>query len=274
MSTTEINVKSGNTSTSTHFNKSETDDVEITQSDQNQFSESDLEYTEKFPPSDSIEDIELETEYPEGGLQAWLVVFGSWCALCSSLGLMNTLGIFQTYISAHQLSTYSEGSIGWIFSIYTFMAWFCGIFVGPLFDKYGPMWLICVGSVCVVGSMMLLGECTCKQLSIMLDELPVLMLYSVLAFYLSLGDSGRVRNSFIIHTIRRRSRTLLQHSPRKCHRHSLHWWFHRRDYLSIHAPEINPRGRVSLELPHSWLSLLVPVHHRQHPHQKPSTPVG
>jgi len=51
---------------------------------------------------------------------------------------MNTLGIFQAYISTHQLSTYSEGTIGWIFSIYTFMAWFCGIFVGPLFDKYGP----------------------------------------------------------------------------------------------------------------------------------------
>lgn len=171
MSTTEINVKSGNTSTSTPSNKSETDDVEITQSDQNQLSKSDLEYVEKFPPSSSIEDIEIETEYPEGGLQAWLVVFGSWCALCSSLGLMNTLGIFQAYISTHQLSTYSEGTIGWIFSIYTFMAWFCGIFVGPLFHKYGPRWLICVGSVCVVGSMVLLGECTGKPLLIKLEKM-------------------------------------------------------------------------------------------------------
>jgi hypothetical protein len=91
MSTIEINVN-GNTSSSTHFNKSETDDVEITQSDQNQFNKTDLEYARKLPPSDSIEDIEIETEYPEGGLQAWLVVFGSWCALCASLGLMNTLG--------------------------------------------------------------------------------------------------------------------------------------------------------------------------------------
>ena len=121
MSTIGINVN-GNTSSSTHFNKSETDDVEITQSDQNQFSETELEYVEKLPLSDSIEDIESETEYPEGGLQAWLVVFGSWRVLCVSLGLMNTLGIFQAYISTHQLSTYSEGTIGWIFSIYTFMA--------------------------------------------------------------------------------------------------------------------------------------------------------
>jgi hypothetical protein len=68
MSNTEINVQSGNTSTSTHFNKSETDDMEITQSNQHQFSESDLEYSEKFPLPDSIEDIEIETEYPEGGL--------------------------------------------------------------------------------------------------------------------------------------------------------------------------------------------------------------
>jgi hypothetical protein len=273
MSTIEINVN-GNTSSSTHFNKSETDDVEITQSDQNQFSETELEYVEKLPLSDSIEDIEIETEYPEGGLQAWLVVFGSWCVLCASLGLMNTLGIFQAYISTHQLSTYSEGTIGWIFSIYTFMAWFCGIFVGPLFDKYGPRWLICVGSVCVVGSMMLLGECTGKLLHIMLNKCPVLMPYSVLAFYPSLGDRGRIWNGLIIHTIHRCSRTLFQHSPRKCHRHSLHWWFHRRDYLSIHAPETDPRGRVSLELPYSWLSLFGPMHHCQHSHQKPSPAVG
>jgi MFS family permease len=72
---------------------------------------------------------------------------------------MNTLGIFQAYISTHQLSTYSEGTIGWIFSIYTFMAWFCGIFVGPLFDKIRAKMVdmcgkcVCGGEHDVVGRM-------------------------------------------------------------------------------------------------------------------------
>jgi hypothetical protein len=75
--------------------------VEIKHGDQNQFNESDLEHAEKFPPLESIEDIEIEAEYPEGGLQAWLVVFSSWCALWASLGPMNTLRIFQAYIFTH-----------------------------------------------------------------------------------------------------------------------------------------------------------------------------
>ena len=119
--------------------------------------------SEKGSPSDSIQAVGNVTKYPEGGLRAWLVVFGSFCALFASLGIMNSLGTFQAYISNHQLSHYSQGNIGWIFSVYTFMAWFCGIFIGPVFDKYGPRWLILGGSVCVVGSMLLLGECTGKR---------------------------------------------------------------------------------------------------------------
>lgn len=32
-------------------------------------------------------------EYPEGGLSAWLVVFGSFCGLLAALGIMNTIGM-------------------------------------------------------------------------------------------------------------------------------------------------------------------------------------
>jgi MFS family permease len=113
----------------------------------------------KRPSTKIIEDIDLKNEYPEGGLRAWLVVFGSWCALFASLGIMNTLGTFQAFLTTHQLSNYNESTIGWIFSVHTFMAWFGGIFIGPLFDKYGPKTLVLLGSVCVVVSMILLGLC-------------------------------------------------------------------------------------------------------------------
>lgn len=98
--------------------------------------------------------------YPEGGLQAWLVVLGAWLALVSSLGIMNTLATFQSYLMTHQLAGYDEGTVGWIFSIYTFMVFFLGLYIGPLFDKYGPRWLILTGTLFVSASLMLFSIST------------------------------------------------------------------------------------------------------------------
>ncbi|KAH6956583.1 hypothetical protein HG530_002047 [Fusarium avenaceum] len=98
--------------------------------------------------------------YPEGGFEAWSVVAGSWFALFSSLGLMNTLGTFQAYVLENQLSEYSEGTVGWIFSIYTFLAFFCGVYIGPVFDKYGPRWLVIAGAVFNVGGMIFMSFAT------------------------------------------------------------------------------------------------------------------
>ena len=100
--------------------------------------------------------------YPEGGLEAWLVVFGAWCGLLGALGIMNSMATLQTYVSVHQLSDYSEGTIGWIFSVYTALAFFCGIYIGPLFDRFGPRWLVLPGTICIVVSLMTLSVCTGK----------------------------------------------------------------------------------------------------------------
>ncbi|KAG6005845.1 hypothetical protein E4U54_000278 [Claviceps lovelessii] len=97
--------------------------------------------------------------YPEGGLQAWLVVLGSWFALMSAMGLMNTIGVFQAYTASHQLRGYSEGTVGWVYSIYTFLAFFCGVYIGPVFDKYGPRWLIVVGCATTVGGVVSMSFC-------------------------------------------------------------------------------------------------------------------
>lgn len=100
-----------------------------------------------------------EETYPEGGLQAWLVVLGGWFAMVSSMGLMNTVGIFQAYTLSHQLRHHSEGTVGWIFSIYTFLAFFCGVYVGPVFDKYGPRWLIVAGCTSTVTGVVAMSFC-------------------------------------------------------------------------------------------------------------------
>ena len=72
------------------------------------------------------------------------------------------MGIFQAYLATHQLSRYSESTIGWIFSVYTFLSFFCGIQIGPIFDVYGPRFLVLAGNILLVASMLLLGVCEGK----------------------------------------------------------------------------------------------------------------
>lgn len=42
---------------------------------------------------------EAQNEFPEGGARAWLVVLGSFCCVFSTWGLVNSIGIFQAYVS-------------------------------------------------------------------------------------------------------------------------------------------------------------------------------
>ncbi|OJJ35492.1 hypothetical protein ASPWEDRAFT_155349 [Aspergillus wentii DTO 134E9] len=98
--------------------------------------------------------------YPEGGLQAWLVVFGSFMGLFGSLGLVNSVGTFQAYIEENQLKDYSSGSNGWIFGMYAFLTFFCGVQIGPIFDAKGPRFLVLAGSILVIVQMIAIGFCT------------------------------------------------------------------------------------------------------------------
>ena len=98
--------------------------------------------------------------YPEGGREAYLSLFGSFCAWMCAYGLMNTVGTFQAYLGTHQLAAYSEADIGWIFGLYLFMAYCCGVQAGPIFDATGPRWLTAAGSVCMVLAMFLLEACS------------------------------------------------------------------------------------------------------------------
>lgn len=101
-----------------------------------------------------------EVTYPEGGLQAYLVVLGSFSGMVAAFGLMNTVGTLQAYLSTHQLAHYSPSSIGWIFSLYVFLAFFCGIQIGPVFDAKGPRWLVVAGTVCLAVGVIGIAEST------------------------------------------------------------------------------------------------------------------
>ncbi|KKZ63734.1 hypothetical protein EMCG_01968 [[Emmonsia] crescens] len=124
---------------------------------QSHINEANHDHVEARPARGSNND---EISYPEGGLRAWLVVVGSCFGTAVSLGMMNTVGTFQSYIGEHQLKEYDESTIGWISSVFIFLGFFGGIQIGPVFDARGPKMLMVAGSVCMGASMLLLGSCT------------------------------------------------------------------------------------------------------------------
>ncbi|OAL54012.1 MFS general substrate transporter [Pyrenochaeta sp. DS3sAY3a] len=114
---------------------------------------------EETQSSMSYDDDQQEVTYPEGGLGAWSVVLGSFMGLIASLGMMNSVGIYHSYIAEHQLKGYSESTISWIFSMYVFLSFFCGLQIGPIFDAHGPRLLVLAGSILLCASSFLLGVC-------------------------------------------------------------------------------------------------------------------
>ncbi|KAI1759472.1 major facilitator superfamily domain-containing protein [Hypoxylon sp. FL1150] len=117
--------------------------------------------------------VDANITYPEGGLQAWLVVLGAFCGLTASLGIYNSTGVFEAYISREILSEEPPSTVGWIFGIYSFMTFFGGVQVGPTFDAKGPRGLLIAGSVCTLVGIFVLSICT--------DYYQFILAFSILA---------------------------------------------------------------------------------------------
>ncbi|OAA59581.1 major facilitator superfamily transporter [Niveomyces insectorum RCEF 264] len=94
-------------------------------------------------------------DFPDGGLRAWSVVFGGWCGLFCTFGLINCIGVFETYYVNGPLAHYSQGTISWILSLEAFVMSFGGLVFGRLFDTYGPRWLLVGGTVVYVFGLMM-----------------------------------------------------------------------------------------------------------------------
>ncbi|KAJ5716764.1 major facilitator superfamily domain-containing protein [Penicillium malachiteum] len=100
----------------------------------------------KTSPTSHIDSI----DYPEGGREAWLVVLGAFCGLAASLGIYNTIGVFDAIISKEILPNVPSSTMGWVFSVYAFIVWICGVQIGPTFDAMGPKALMLTGSICTL----------------------------------------------------------------------------------------------------------------------------
>ncbi|KAK1843114.1 MFS monocarboxylate transporter [Colletotrichum chrysophilum] len=115
--------------------------------------------SEALTSDPELTDDSLEEVYPEGGTAAYLVVFGSFCAIMGGLGLMNSIGIYQSWFSTHQLHDVDEGKLAWIFGLFNFMVFFCGIQIGPVFDVHGPTWLMAASIVLYMTVFASIGFC-------------------------------------------------------------------------------------------------------------------
>lgn len=98
--------------------------------------------------------------YPEGGFQAYTVVFGAFVGLIPVFGAFNMTSVIETYLQNHELEHETTTAIGWIFSIFQFMTCFTSIFSGFIFDNYGCKHLMISGTILYFLSLFLMGDCT------------------------------------------------------------------------------------------------------------------
>lgn len=89
------------------------------------------------------------------------VVVGSFLGLTSNFGVLNSIGVVQTYISEHQLSHVEASTISWIFSVYLYLSFSVGLIAGPIFVMKGTLPTLISGTVLVVGGFM--GAADCKE---------------------------------------------------------------------------------------------------------------
>jgi MFS family permease len=97
---------------------------------------------------------------PNGGLNAWLQVLGSFFLFFNTYGILTSYGVYQTYYESGDLFQSSSSDISWVGSIQAFLVQFCGIFSGPIYDRGYLGTLLTFGGICIVFGHMMLSLAT------------------------------------------------------------------------------------------------------------------
>lgn len=93
-------------------------------------------------------------EYPEGGFKAYCVLLGSFLGLVVEFGLINSIGVIQTYVATHQLSDAKASTVSWIFSVFLALSYGLTPLAGYYFDLKGPHYPLMVGTVLIFAGLM------------------------------------------------------------------------------------------------------------------------
>ncbi|KAI0050889.1 MFS general substrate transporter [Auriscalpium vulgare] len=104
--------------------------------------------------------LHCEDDFPDGGLQAWLVVVGAMCVTFSTFGYVNTWGAFQEYYENVMLPDSSPSTIAWIGSIQYSLVFLPALVVGRLFDLGHFRYPLSAATVLMVVCTFLTAECT------------------------------------------------------------------------------------------------------------------
>lgn len=107
--------------------------------------------------NDSANDLDI----PDGGLKSYLVVVGLFFGFIVNAGLINSIGTIQTYVSNHQLSDVKGTTVSWIFSVYLCLTYAIGVFIGPIFDRHGALFLEVCSTTLIFLS--LFGVASCRE---------------------------------------------------------------------------------------------------------------
>ncbi|KAF6822219.1 major facilitator superfamily transporter [Colletotrichum plurivorum] len=96
---------------------------------------------------------------PDGGLQAWLHILGSFLLYFNTWGLISSFGAFQAYYQTGILSSNTPFQISTIGSLQNFLMVFLGFIIGPIYDLGYSRYLLLVGTALVVVGLVLQAFC-------------------------------------------------------------------------------------------------------------------
>ncbi|KAH3948929.1 hypothetical protein HBH53_096130 [Parastagonospora nodorum] len=97
---------------------------------------------------------------PDGGLHAWLKVFGGFFIYVNIWGFTLTYGAFQAYYRNTLLRNETPSAISWIGTVQAWLLIFIGVMSGPLFDLGYFRSMLIVGNFLVVFGIMMLSLST------------------------------------------------------------------------------------------------------------------
>jgi MCP family monocarboxylic acid transporter-like MFS transporter 10 len=125
------------------------------------YSRQEANQSARFSPADEKQaQLQLGVDdFPDGGLQAWLVVVGTTCGTFSTFGFIASWGVFQAYYEEVLMPTRSASDIAWIGSLQYSLCFMPGILTGRMFDLgyFKIPYLLC--TVVLVTSVILVAEC-------------------------------------------------------------------------------------------------------------------
>ncbi|KAI1826629.1 monocarboxylate permease-like protein [Xylaria intraflava] len=122
-----------------------------------------------LPPQSSAPPGLNPADFPDGGLEAWLVVVGGSLILFCTYGIINCSGVFIQYYSDGPLANYSSSTITWITSVQTFLVTGSNLPMGRLFDSHGTTWILPIGTIFYSFGLMVLSLST-KYYQIILSQ--------------------------------------------------------------------------------------------------------